>query len=53
MPVAQILVQTVLHAGIRFGQADIHDDTLALLLHRPPRTMAEYIRDHAALWMHA
>lgn len=53
MPVAQILVQTVLHAGIRFGQADIHDDTLAHLLNRPPRTMEEYIRDHAALWMHA
>jgi uncharacterized protein YbjT (DUF2867 family) len=50
MPTVQIVVQTVLHVGIRFGQADIHDDTLTQLLHRSPRTMAEYIRDHAMLW---
>lgn len=50
MPLLQVVVQTVLHVGIRFGQADINDETLARLLHRSPRTMTEYIRDHAALW---
>ena len=50
MSFAQMIVQTVLHVGIRFGQADIHDDTLVKLLHRSPLTMGEYIRDHAVLW---
>ncbi len=50
LPAAQILVQTVLHAAMRWGQAANIDPTLATLLGRPPRTIADYIRDHAAVW---
>lgn len=28
MPITQVLVQTILHVGLRFGQAEIVDDTL-------------------------
>jgi len=36
LPWAQAGVQTVLHAGLRFGQAERVDPTLARLLGRPP-----------------
>jgi uncharacterized protein YbjT (DUF2867 family) len=50
LPLTQALVQAVLHVGLRFGQAEAVDPTLARLLGRPGRTMREYIRDHVALW---
>lgn len=50
MPWAQALVLTVLHLGLRRGQAERVDPTLGDLLGRPPRTVADYIADHAALW---
>ncbi len=50
LPLAQALVQTVLHVGLRFGQAEAVDPTLARLLGHPPRTLRDYARDHAALW---
>lgn len=46
----QALVQTMLHVGLRFGQAAAVDPTLEALLGRPGRTFAEYVRDHAATW---
>jgi uncharacterized protein YbjT (DUF2867 family) len=49
-PAMQILVQTVLNTGLRFGQAARVDPTLAALLDHPPRDIAEYVRDHASLW---
>ena len=52
-PAAQILVQTVLHVAVRWGQAATIDPTLARLLGRPPRTIADYIRDHTTLWQPA
>jgi len=51
MPVVQILVQTVLHVGLRFGQAETVDATLARLLGHPPRTLRDYVRDHRNLWL--
>lgn len=42
----QALVITALHVGLRFGQAEAVDRTLAELLDRPPRTLAEWIADH-------
>lgn len=42
----QALVQTVLHIGIRFGQAAAVDPTLARMLDRAPLTMRDYIRDY-------
>jgi uncharacterized protein YbjT (DUF2867 family) len=50
LPAAQIAVQTILHVGLRFGQAETVDPTLAALLGRPGGTLAEYVRDHVATW---
>ena len=50
MPWMQIAVQTVLHAGLRVGQAERVDPTLARLLGRPPRTMAQYFCDNRETW---
>ena len=46
----QALVQTVLHVGLRFGQAARVDPTLGAVLGHRPRGVADYVRDHAALW---
>ena len=48
---AQAGVQTVLHVGLRFGQAERVDPTLERLLHRPSRTVRSYIEDHRMLWI--
>lgn len=50
LPWAQAVVQTILHVGLRLGQAETVDPTLASLLGRPGRTLGEYVRDHATLW---
>lgn len=46
----QAAVITLLHAGIRFGQAEKVDPTLERLLGRPGRTIADYVQDHLPLW---
>ena len=50
LPVPLILVQTILHTGLRRGQAETVDPTLARLLGHPPRTLAEYVHDHRSVW---
>lgn len=50
LSVGQALVQTVLHVGLRFGQAEAVDPTLEQLLGRPPRTIDDYVLDHAEIW---
>lgn len=50
LPLAQAVVQAVLHVGLRYGQAEAVDPTLASLLDHPPRTLARYIADHLELW---
>lgn len=50
LPWGQAAVQTVLHLGLRFGNAEAVDPTLERLLGRKPRTIREYIQDHAGLW---
>jgi uncharacterized protein YbjT (DUF2867 family) len=50
LPWMQVLVQTVLHLGLRFGNAAHVDPTLGRLLGRPPRSIATYVADHQALW---
>ncbi|AEE46183.1 NmrA family NAD(P)-binding protein [Cellulomonas fimi] len=49
-PSAQALVQTVLHAGLRRGQAETVDPTLERLLGRSGRTLTEYVHEHRDLW---
>lgn len=46
----QAAVQTMLHLGVRRGQAELVDPTLAQLLGRAPRTLEQYIREHRARW---
>lgn len=50
MPVMQIAVQTILHVGLRFGQAQSVDLTLGHLLNRKPYSVEDYVRDHHSLW---
>ncbi|MBU4517733.1 MAG: NmrA family NAD(P)-binding protein [Proteobacteria bacterium] len=50
LPLAHALVQTVLHVGLRRGQAETVDPTLERLLGRPGRTLAQYVADHPHLW---
>lgn len=50
LPRGAILVQTILHFLLRFGQGATVDPTLERLLGRPGRSVRDYITDHAALW---
>lgn len=50
LPAPQVLVQTILHTGLRRGQAQWVDPTLAALLGRPPRTLQQYVHDHRTTW---
>ena len=50
LPLAQVAVQTVLHTGLRRGDAEAVDQTLSLLLGRPARTIEDYVREHADTW---
>ncbi|WP_299518103.1 SDR family oxidoreductase [uncultured Serinicoccus sp.] len=50
LPLAQTLVQTVLHVGLRRGDAAAVDPTLGRLLGHQPRTVADVIADHTHLW---
>lgn len=50
LPRGAILVQTILHFLLRFGQGAAFDPTLEQLLGRPGRGIEQYIADHAQLW---
>jgi hypothetical protein len=50
MPITQAIVQTILHVGLKFGQAEIADDSLERLLRRKPYSVKDYVRDHKELW---
>ncbi len=50
LPVPKRLVQTILHVGLRRGDAAAVDPTLPRLLGRPARNLATYVTDHAHLW---
>ncbi|QDU71116.1 NmrA family NAD(P)-binding protein [Mucisphaera calidilacus] len=45
------VIQTWLHLGLRKGDAEQIDPTLERLLKRPPRNVADYIRDHHKIWL--
>jgi len=53
LPLEQAIVQTILHVGLRFGQAATIDDTLPKLLGHAPRLMQDYLRDYRHLWLTA
>jgi len=48
--VMQTIVQTVLHIGLRYCQAETTDSTLGRLLNREPYTVEDYVRDHSHFW---
>jgi uncharacterized protein YbjT (DUF2867 family) len=50
LPVPQILVQVMLHVGLRKGSAATIDPTLARLLQRDPLTLNDYIKANQHLW---
>ena len=50
LPRGAVLVQTILHFLLRFGQGAGEDPTLEELLGRPGRSIREYIQDHAESW---
>lgn len=46
----QIVVQTILHVGLRRGDAEAVEPILADLLSRPPRSLHDYLVDAAKTW---
>ncbi len=50
LPWGQTSVQTILHVGLRFGQAATVDPTMERLLGRPGRPTLTYLTETAALW---
>lgn len=46
----QSFIQTLLHVGLRFGNAEKVDPSLEKWLGRRPRGLPDYIRDHLHLW---
>ncbi len=46
----QVVVQTILHVGLRRGDAERVDSTVEEMLGRKPRSMAEYIEHATSLW---
>lgn len=50
VPRGAVLVQTILHFLLRFGQGATEDPTLEALLGRPGRSIRTYIEEHAELW---
>jgi uncharacterized protein YbjT (DUF2867 family) len=50
LPWMQVLVQTVLHRGLRKGDAEAVDPTLRRILGRDGRTLRDYVTDSAAFW---
>ena len=50
LPRDAIMVQTILHFLLRFGQGANEDPTLERLLGRAPRTIHHYIQDHIEIW---
>lgn len=51
LPLELILIQTILHVGLRFGQSETIDSTLPRLLEHPSRSIRDYIRDYRHLWI--
>jgi len=50
LPFKAIIVQTILHTLLRYGQGAFVSSDLEMLLGRKGRTIETYIRDHADVW---
>jgi uncharacterized protein YbjT (DUF2867 family) len=50
LPLVQVVVQVILHRGLRHGDAEAVEPDVVDLLGRPARTVEAYIHDHRELW---
>jgi uncharacterized protein YbjT (DUF2867 family) len=50
MPWMQVVIQTILHVGLRRGDAEAVEPTVERILGRPPGTLRAYIAREAATW---
>lgn len=50
LPWMQILIQTILHRGLRGGDAEAVDPTVEKVLGRPARSMRDYVDAASARW---
>lgn len=50
LPLPAVLVQTVLHLGLRKGDAQEVDPTVSHLLGHPARTLRHYVEQNAEVW---
>jgi uncharacterized protein YbjT (DUF2867 family) len=50
LPWIQCAIQTILHVGLRTGDAETVDPAIELILGRTPRDMATYARNSASRW---
>lgn len=50
LPLLQAIIQTVLHVGLRRGEAAEVDPTTAEVLGRRPRDLAQYVVDDREVW---
>ena len=46
----QVIVQTILHTGLRKGDAEVVEPTIQQILGRPPTSVREYVGRAAATW---
>lgn len=53
MSLLQIAIQTILHVGLRRGDAENIEPTIERILGRKPRAISAYIRDSASTWKRA
>ena len=51
LPATQIIVQIILHTLIRAGKAKTVDPTLRELLGHAPRSLRDYVHDHAKIFL--
>lgn len=50
LPQGAVMVQTILHFLLRFGQGATEDPALERLLKKPARSIQQYVNDHAQVW---
>jgi uncharacterized protein YbjT (DUF2867 family) len=51
MSVGFAMITGIIYTIARLGKADGTNDTLATLLHRPPRSLEQFIKEHRKLWL--
>ena len=50
MPWMQVIIQTILHVGLRRGDAERVEPTVEKVLGRPPLALSDYVERTADTW---